>query len=83
MYSDEDGVATKHSEAQYNSLIQRLVFTTCVLSWVGLGAAVVDGEYTRESLNFSSSLQQPSIRIWSKLLWVSCVYFICSERSTS
>ena len=42
MYSDENGVASKESEAAYNARIRLLVSMTSFLSWLGLAAAVTD-----------------------------------------
>jgi hypothetical protein len=53
MYSDEDGVATKQLQSLYNTRIRTLVSATSLLSWLCFGAALLNGEYSRENLQFS------------------------------
>jgi len=67
MYSDDDGIATKQSQAVYNTRIRILLYTTSLLSWLGFGLAVLNGDYAGDfSLLLSGFLG------WSKFLWVSC-----------
>ena len=73
MYSDEDGTATKQSQAVYDARMRMLLSTTSLLSWLGFGAAILNGEYARENLTFTSSLNQLGLLSWSKILWASCV----------
>jgi len=74
MYSDEDGLATKQSQAAYDTRMRILLSTTSFLSWVGFGAAILNGEYTRENSLLTLSLKQSDLIQWSKFLWVSCVH---------
>lgn len=71
MYSDEDGSASKQSQAAYNAQIRLLISVTSVLSWLGLAAAVANGEYSPGDLQFSLPLNQLSPLSWSKHLWAS------------
>jgi hypothetical protein len=68
MYSDEDGTATKQSQAVYDARMRILLPTTSLLSWLGFGAAILNGEYARENLSFTSSLNQSSLLCWSRIL---------------
>jgi hypothetical protein len=73
MYSDEDGVATKQSQSVYDARIRTLVSTTSLLSWLCFGAALLNGEYSREKLQFSLPLKPLDLLSWSKFLWASGV----------
>jgi hypothetical protein len=75
MYSDEDGVASKQSEAVYKARVKVLSLTTCLLSFVGFGASVIKGEYARETLTFSLSLETLTLLENARFLWVR--YLVC------
>ncbi|KAI9745397.1 MAG: hypothetical protein M1818_000931 [Claussenomyces sp. TS43310] len=68
MYSDEDGIATKRSQALYDARMRILLSTTSLLSWLGFGAAILNGEYAGDNL----SLEGFEFLRWSKFLWASC-----------
>lgn len=72
MYSDEDGITSKESQSEYNVRIRILVSLTTLLSWLGLGIAVADGNYPREYLPFDFCLTQLHWSTWSIILWASC-----------
>jgi hypothetical protein len=71
IYSDEDGIATKQSQAVYDARIGTLLFTTSLLSWLGFGAAIWEGAYIKENMLLAISLDKKSLLRLSKLLWVS------------
>lgn len=72
MYSDEDGAASKESEAAYKARIRLLVSMTSFLSWLGLAAAVTDvADYRVIFLQSFLSAAKLSLLHWSKLLWAS------------
>ncbi|OKL62783.1 hypothetical protein UA08_01523 [Talaromyces atroroseus] len=66
MYSDQDGWATAQSQAVYSSRIRLLLSLTSVLSWLGFGAALLEGQY-------AAPIQTNTLE-WSKYLWplLSC-----------
>jgi len=72
MYSDEDGIATKQSQAIYDTRMRILLSTTSLLSWLGFGAAIFNAEYARENLHLKLIVKQSDLLGWSKYLWVSC-----------
>jgi hypothetical protein len=76
MYCDEDGIATKQSQDVYDTRMRILLSMTSLLSWLGFGAAILNGEYAGENLRFTLSLKQSGIGLlrWSKFLWVSCAH---------
>ena len=65
MYSDEDGTATKQSEAIYWDRIRTLCFLNSLLSFLGVGAFTLSDQYARE--NKSSN----QLIFFTKLLWAS------------
>lgn len=71
MYKDEDGVATKQSQAVYNARIRGLLSSTLILSWLGLVATILNGEYAKERFDFILLLNQSD---WSGILWASYIY---------
>jgi len=71
IYSDEDGVATKESQAAYDARVRMLRSLIVLLSWLGLCVAVLNGEYARENLHLTSSLTQLIFLHGTKFLWVS------------
>ncbi len=70
IYSDEDGIATKQSQAEYDTRMRTLLSATSLLSWVGFAAAILEGAYTRESLRFPALLDKYSLLHSSKVMWV-------------
>jgi hypothetical protein len=70
MYHDKDGVATKQSQAVYDSRIRSLLFATRLLSFVGLGTAFLNGEYAGENLQLPVSPTILDLVTSQKLLWV-------------
>jgi hypothetical protein len=79
MYLDEDGAATNQSQAVYDARIRLLLFATCLLSFVGFGTAVLNGDYTQEKLQFGILLNTSDLVEYSKLLWVSHEFLDCSN----
>jgi len=71
MYADQDGTATKQSQAAYDCSIRRLLFTTSLLSWLGLAAAALNDEYTRDNLPNLLHVREISHLNLSQLLWAS------------
>jgi hypothetical protein len=71
MYQDEDGVATKQSQAVYEGRIRLLIFMACFLSFEGFGAAVLNGEYAQEKLLLPVTLNTSDPLEYRKWLWVS------------
>ena len=67
MYADEDGIASKQSEAAYHGRLRVLLSTTSLISWLGFGMAVLNGDYARERLYWDHL----SLHYWSKILWAS------------
>lgn len=80
MYADEDGIATRRSQAVYDARMRILLSTTSLLSWLGFGAAILNGEYAGENLQFTLSLKQSGLLRWSKFLWASCA---CGTKCTA
>ncbi|KAE9365698.1 ABC multidrug transporter [Stipitochalara longipes BDJ] len=68
MHSDQDGTATKQSQAVYDFRIRRLLFTTSLLSWLGLFAAALNNEYTGKNLRIPVSLKGASLLRLSQFL---------------
>lgn len=71
MYEDEDGIATKQSEAVYATRTRLLLFMNAVLSWLGFGAAILHGEYDRDDLHLLFSSGLSGLCGWTSFLWVS------------
>jgi len=69
MYSDEDGIASKRSQAVYDTRMRTLLFTTSLLSWVGFGAAILEGAYTKEGLRFPRRLDESHLSYLNKIIW--------------
>lgn len=67
MYSDDDGTASRESEAAYWARIRNLIALTSLLSWMGLGAALLRSDFT--IVDFI--VYQPTF--WAKFLWASIV----------
>ncbi|RFU32967.1 hypothetical protein B7463_g3371, partial [Scytalidium lignicola] len=75
MYSDEDGIATKQSQATYDSRVRMLLLTTSLLSWLGFSAAILNGEYVRENIYFIPPLELSGLLHCSKVLWpLLCIH---------
>lgn len=74
MYRDRDGVATEQSQAAYDSRVQLLSYTTCLLSFIGFGTTVLNGENTKESLQLATYIDTSDLLKYTKLLWVSQNY---------
>lgn len=73
LYRDKDGVATSLSQAVYDKRIRLLSNLTSLLSFIGFGAAILAGEYTRENLRFRASLAASDLVKYRRLLWVSSI----------
>lgn len=71
MYSDQDGTATKQSQATYENHIRRLLFTSSLLSWLGFVAAALNNEYMGDNLRVLVNLREISIPSVGQLLWAS------------
>ena len=71
MYRDNDGVASTQSQALYDTRMRLLLFVTCVLSFVGCGAAVLNRDYAQEDMQFPLSLEPSDLMVYGKWLWVS------------
>ena len=71
MYSDEDGFATKQSQAAYTARMNILLSITALLSFLGFGAAILNGEYTLQNLQCKLSLITSVLFYCNKLLWAS------------
>lgn len=65
MYSDDDGTASRQSEAAYWARIRNLLALTSLLSWMGFGAALLSSNFT--IVDFA--VYQPIF--WAKFLWAS------------
>ena len=78
MYEDEDGTATKESQADYDARMRFLLSANSLLSWITFIAAIWNGEYgPQEDLKSTAiSLNQPDLLRWSKFVWAS-LYIIC------
>lgn len=70
MYRDDDGVATTQSQVLYDARMRLLLILTCILSFVGYGAAVANGDYAIENLRFPSPLKISDLLEYGKWLWV-------------
>jgi hypothetical protein len=70
MYRDGDGTATEQSQAQYGARVRLLFLATRLLSFVGFGAAILNGKYARENLKLHVSLDMATLLEYSKLCWV-------------
>ena len=57
MYWDEDGIATKQSQAVYDARMRILLYATSLLSSLGFGASILNGDYAGEDLRFTLSLK--------------------------
>ncbi|KAJ5273160.1 P-loop containing nucleoside triphosphate hydrolase protein [Penicillium angulare] len=73
MYSDEDGIASKESEAIYRAQVRKLLYLTSALSFSGVSAITLGGGYAREELSWYtpgvlSKLSWPIISIYSTSL---------------
>lgn len=71
LYADEDGCATKASQAAYDARMRILLFTTVSLSGLGFGIAVLNIGFTGEILQSVLSLKQYDLLGWGILLWES------------
>ncbi|KAH7378047.1 ABC multidrug transporter [Cadophora sp. MPI-SDFR-AT-0126] len=69
MYSDQDGTASKLSQAEYDTRRATLLWITTILSCIGFGVALVNGEYSVEAFSMPFALQRESILVWSTALW--------------
>ncbi|KAE8360440.1 hypothetical protein BDV27DRAFT_134516 [Aspergillus caelatus] len=76
MYSDEDGMASKESQSQYNIRIRMLISLTTLLSWLDLSTAVANGNYARENVQFGFSFTQLHWSTGSTTL-ACCHYMDC------
>lgn len=65
MYSDEDGTASKESEAIYWDRTRTICSLNSLLSLLGVGAFTLSGEYAKEH----KSCNQPIF--FAKVLWAS------------
>ena len=63
MYSDEDGTASKESEAAYWRRVQVLRSLTSLLSLLGVGAVALSGEYAKDNISWHKPI------FLAKLLW--------------
>lgn len=72
MYSDRDGAATAQSQKAYDSRVRILTITTAVLSSIGLGAAILNDEYSTK-FQWTLSVWGLHLHPARPLLWVNLV----------
>ncbi|KAJ3485575.1 hypothetical protein NLG97_g6785 [Lecanicillium saksenae] len=56
MYVDQDGAATRQSQAIYDQRVRRLIFAISTLSAVGFASAARAGEYTQTTFEWKLSI---------------------------
>ncbi|KAJ6780225.1 hypothetical protein PWT90_01952 [Aphanocladium album] len=75
MYADQDGAATKQTQAIYDQRIKRLIFIIFVLSSVGFASAAQNGDYTQtfewKLSIWGSHLHPPGPLLWPLLCFIA------------